>query len=299
MSKSSFPAFDPTLANPGRDSAWNVAEEVVRLADAGSNGLAGVILRDGYSPLSADRVSVVPADQDQLPALCAAILAALDSRKGDKGGVLKVINGSTVDFIRTRFDSLLQESHSVATVVDGRRRTLASLIAYGCGRDLEVPTVEADAVAEVAFRENYNRSLAQSLSPWAKVEAGERTIAEKPSITEAELMTALGVKRGDGQLIFRAASAIGKHGLTPNRKLRCPGKEEWKAILDSEKRADAKAMLDKVQTSVRAKSIGIDVVTEALSKLPEGTILDARELSTAMADREAFDAYLVKVAASK
>lgn len=288
-----FPAFDPTTNNPGRDSGWTLAAEVKRLADAGANGLAGIILRDGYSRLPADAVVTEPSEVNHLPDLCAAIIVALDARKGEKGAVQKVLNGSTVEFIRTRFDSLCQESSSVGNVVDGRRRTLAALLAYGCGRDLDVATVDAPAgVHDVAFRTNYSRQLAQQVNPWAKVEAGERTLSDKPSMTEAEIMSALGVKRGDGQLIYRAASAINKHGLTPDRSLRCPGKEEWKGILDAETSTEAKALLAKVQTSVRAKSVGIDVVAEALSKLPEGTLLDARKLAKALDNREAFDAFL-------
>ena len=173
--------------------------------------------------------------------------------------------------------------------------------ADGCGRDdIEMQgselTPEQAMDGGLAFKANYSRELAQRLDPWAKVEAGERTLSDKPTMSEAEIMGALGVKRGDGQLIHRSATAVRKHNLTPDRAGRCPNKEEWKQISDELTSEGAKALLASIQTTTRAKALGLDVVVTALSVMPEGTMLDARALAVACQDRKALDAYLATLA---
>lgn len=289
--------FD-TSHNPGRSSAWTVQAEAVRLANAGMSGLAGIMLRDGFSPIPADAVAYVRNDDKvTLAALCAEIVAGLDTRKSESGTVAPILNGTSLDLFKRRLADIADRKAS-GIVVDGRRRCIAAVMAYGCGReDMDVIgtelTTEQAAVAEFAIRTVLNRELAQRVDPWAKVEAGERLMQDRPSITEAEVLSVLSVKRGDGQLIHRAAGAIRKHGLTPDRAGRCPGKEEWKAIADEKTAAGAAALLTKYQTETRSKALGLDVVKAALSVLPEGTVGDLRTLATAMESREAFDAYLL------
>lgn len=288
--------FD-VASNPGRSASWSVQAEAVRLADAGTNGLAGIILRDGYSPIPTSAVLYVRnEDKATMASLCAEIIAGLSTRTSEAGTVAPVINGTPLDLFRRRLADLAERKAS-GIVVDGRRRCIASIIAYGCGReDLDMIgielTTEQATMQEVAYRTNVERDLAARLDPWSKVEAGERVLADKPTTNETEMMSVLGAKRGDGQLIHRSASAIRKHGLTPNRKGRCPSKEEWKAILDEMTSEGAKALLARYQTDTRAKALGVDQVAKALSVLPEGTILDARALSVAMSSREALDAFL-------
>ena len=105
----------------------------------------------------------------------------------------------------------------------------------------------------------------------------------------------MGVKRGDGQLIHRAATAIRRHKLTIDRTKRCPGKEEWKTILEAGNSVEAAEILEKMQTSVRDKALGVDQVRNALTNLPEGLMVDPRKLADAMASRELLDAYIAKI----
>lgn len=287
--------FDPSH-NPGRAAGWSVREEVKRLADQGASGLAGLILRDGFSPFPTDAIAYVPNDSHEtMAALCAEIIAGLGERTNENGSV-KPAFGVQVAVIKSSLDTIADRIAD-GIVVDGRRRMLATILAWAVGRQDVEPvgvelTEEQAAQTEAAFRINVNRELAQRLDPWAKVEAGERVLAEKPSTSETDLMSALGVKRGDGQLIHRAASAIRKHKLTPDRSKRCPGKEEWKTILDQERADVAAAELAKLQSQTRDKALGVDQVAKALSVLPEGTTGDLRKLGEALASREALDAYL-------
>lgn len=295
---SSFPSFN-IHHNPGRSATWSVREEAARLANAGMSGLAGIMLRDGFSKLPADAVLTVEGEKTTLASLCAEILAGLDSRKSDKGAVAKVINGSDIATIKLRFATIADLSTSTY-VVDGRRRLIAALLAFGCGRDTimdEIQTAKYKGTQEDvdAFRSNYSRELAQKLDPWAKVEAGERTLADKPTTTEAELLALLGVKRGDGQLIHRAATAIRRHKLAIDRSKRCPGKEEWKTILEAGNSVEAAEILEKMQTSVREKTLGVDQVRNALANLPEGTRVDARKLAEAIKSRDGLDAYIASL----
>lgn len=293
--------FDPSTVNPGRSQAWTVRDEAVALANAGTSGLAGIILRDGFSTLPGAAVLYVRNDDKHtLAALCAEIVAGLETRKSESGTVAQIINGTSLDLFKRRLADIADRK-GAGVIVDGRRRTLASIIAYGCGReDVDMQgselTPEQAMDAEMSFKSNYIVELAKRLDPWAKVEAGSRLLATRPSISEAETMAALGVKRGDGQLIHRAATAISKHRLTPDRSGRCPSKEEWKAIGDEATAAGAAALLHKYQTETRAKALGLDVVKAALGVLPEGTMLDARALAVAMESRETFDTYIVSIA---
>lgn len=287
--------FDTTI-NPGRSALWNVREEAARLADQGMNGLAGLILRDGYSILPAAAVLYVKnADKVTMAALCAEIIAGLDTRRSDKGAIKPIINGTTLELFKRRLADI-SDHRAAGIVLDGRRRTIASIVAYGCGRDdVEMQGVEAsvDVVVQASgIKPNVLHEAANKLDPWAKIEAGEGMMALSPTLTEAEILAQTGVKRGDGQLIHRAASAIRKHGLTPDRAGRCPSKEEWKAILDCATGDEARAMLATLQTGTRAKALGLDVVIKALSVLPEGKVLDARKLAEACKSRETLDAFL-------
>ena len=295
---SSFPSFN-IHHNPGRSATWSVREEAARLASQGMSGLAGIMLRDGFSKLPADAVLTVEGEKTTLAPLCAEILAGLDTRKSDKGAVAKVINGSDIATIKLRFATIADLSTSTY-VVDGRRRLIAALLAFGCGRDtimdeIQIAKYKGTQEDVDAFRSNYSRELAQKLDPWAKIEAGERTLADKPTTTEAELLALLGVKRGDGQLIHRAATAIRRHKLTIDRTKRCPGKEEWKTILEAGNSVEAAEILEKMQTSVRDKALGVDQVRNALTNLPEGLMVDPRKLADAMASRELLDAYIAKI----
>jgi hypothetical protein len=285
--------FSPDSLNPGRSAAWNVRAEVCRLADAGASGLAGMILAHGWSPLPGDRVLYTKgADGATLAPLIAEVIAALDGRRNDAGNVKTVCNGSTLAGIRARLEKLADRK-CAGIVVDGRRRVLAWLIAYGCGLDMEPEGEEVPAGSVcTAFAANYNRELASRLDPWAKVEAGERTMADMPSMSESELMEALAVKRGDGQLIHRAASAIRKHALVPDRAARCPGKEDWKSILECATGAEAAAKLAEYQTGTRDKAIGLPQLIKALEVMPETAAANCRELGKACADRATLDAFL-------
>lgn len=297
-SMSSIPTFNPNH-NPGRAQSWTVREEAARLANQGMSGLAGIMLRDGFSKLPADAILVLEGAKTTLAEVCAEVLAGLDTRKGDKGAVSKVINGTDIATIRLRFNTI-QDLSTSTYVVDGRRRLIAALLAFGCGRDGmldEIQTAKYKGESEDvdAFRSNYSRELAQKLDPWAKVEAGERTLADKPTTTEAELLSVLGVKRGDGQLIHRAATAIRRHKLAIDRSKRCPGKEEWKTILEAGNSIEAAEILEKMQTSVREKTLGVDQVRNALANLPEGTRVDARKLAEAIKSRDGLDAYIASL----
>lgn len=290
-----FPTFNIDH-NPGREASWTVRDEAARLANQGMSGLAGIILRDGFSKLPSDSVLVVEGEKTTLSALCAEVIAGLDTRKSDKGVVSKVINGTDIATIKLRFAAIHDET-TTTYVVDGRRRVIAALLAFGCGRDTaldEVVTIKYKGTVEgeVAFHANYNRELAAKLDPWAKVEAGERVLADKPTISEIELMSLLGVKRGDGQMIHRAATAIRRHKMVIDRNKRCPGKEEWKTILDAGNSVEAAEIIEKMQTNVREKTLGVDQVRNALNNLPEGAKVDARALAKAIVGRTELDAFL-------
>lgn len=283
--------------NPGRSQAWSVRAEAIRLADQGASGLAGIILRDGFSPLPACAVAFTKnTDKVDLSALCAEILAGLASRTTESGSVKPILNGTPLELFRRRLADLAT-IRAAGIVVDGRRRTIATIMAYGVGLDAaDMNGVEVEEGAEMAMRANIAQELAQRLDPWAKVEAGERVIAAAPSITEVEVLRLLGVKRGDGQLIHRAATAIRKHGLTPDRSGKCPSKEEWKQICDELTREGAVALLAKYQTEVRAKALGVDMVIKALEAMPEDATGNLRALAVALADRATLDAYLLDAA---
>jgi hypothetical protein len=137
--------------------------------------------------------------------------------------------------------------------------------------------------ASDALAGNLLDSYRSALGPWQKVLATVDIIKARPSITEAELMAVTGAKRGDAQLMHRAASAIIRHRLTVDASQRCPGKEEWTGIRDAADSSIAADMLAKAVASVRPKAIGVDVWQRALSNLPEGSTLDARKVAEAMA----------------
>lgn len=294
----SIPSFNLNH-NPGRATSWTVREEAARLANAGMSGLAGIMLRDGYSKLPADAILVTEGEKTTLAPLCAEILVGLDTRKSEKGAVAKVLNGTDVATIKLRL-ATIQDLSTAVYVVDGRRRMIAALLAFACGRDGmldEILTAKYKGADESvdAFRSNYSRELAQKLDPWAKVEAGERTLADKPTTSEAELLSVLGVKRGDGQLIHRAATAIRRHKLTIDRTKRCPGKEEWKTILECATASEAQDTINSLQVTVRDKALGVDQVRNALANLPEGTRVDARALAKAIVGRNELDAYIASL----
>jgi hypothetical protein len=298
-----FFTFDPTH-NPGRSSGWSVRVEAVRLADAGANGLAGLILRDGFSQMPAASVAYeANTDGMTLAPLCAEILAGLATRTSESGTVKPILNGTPLALFQRRLDDIAKLK-GAGVVIDGRRRTVASIIAYGCGKDaVEMQGVKLDNPdAEAAFIINGLVAQAAKLDPWAKVEAGVRVLSGSPSMSEAELMKVLQVKRGDAQLIHRGASAMIMHGLRPDVSKRCPSKEEWTNLLPDPKgeratptAAEAASTLVGLQTDTRAKALGVDQISKALSMLQEGTLLDARQLANACKDRKAFDAFLASI----
>ena len=295
---SRFYTFDATLSNPGRSAAWTVQGEAVRLADQGANGLAGSILRDGFAILPScavlyerNEVKLTLAD------LCAMIVEGLASRKNDKGIVPMILNGTPLDVFKNRLATIADRKAS-GLVLDGRRRAIASIMAYGCGcEDIEMQGIEAtpeQATHARGIKPNILAALASKVDPWGKVEAAELMLAQSPTCKESEIMGETGVLRGDAQLMHRAASAIRKHGLVPDRSGRCLGKEEWKAVLECATAGEAHAMLSSLQTSVRAKVMGWDVIKGALAVMPEGTMIDARTLA-GCEDRKALDTYLASI----
>jgi hypothetical protein len=291
--------FD-TSHNLGRHEGWTVEAEAARLADQGMSGLCGVILRDGFSILPTDAILYTRNTESvTLSDVCARILAGLDSRKSESGTVKPIINGTSIELVRMRL-AQISDRKGAGIVVDGRRRAIASIMAYALGReDMEMHgielTPEQAAVPEIAFRTATARDMAQKLDPWAKVEAGLRILADAPTTNEAEMMALLSVKRGDGQLIHRSATAIRKHGLSPDKSARCLNKEEWKQVADELTREGAVALLASLQTTTRAKALGWDIVSGALAVMPEGTLVDARKLG-ACQDRKSLDAYLATLA---
>lgn len=290
--------FDPSH-NPGRSAAWTVRGEAIALANAGASGLAGIILRDGFSDAPACAVPYVKnTERVTLAALCAEILVGLATRTTESGAVKPILNGTPIELFRRRMADL-ENVTAAGIVTDGRRRCIASIMAYGVGLDgIEMKgTLDKRTGTESAFRDNIAQELAQRLDPWAKVEAGERTLTVSPLMSEADMMKALGVKRCDGQLIHRAATAIRKHGLVCDRTKRCPGKEEWATILAELTREGADSLLRKAQTEVRAKALGSDQIIKALETLPESLTLNPRELAKACGSADALTAYLVKLTA--
>jgi hypothetical protein len=121
--------------NPGRSNAWTIQGEAVRLADAGASGLAGIILRDGFSILPGDQVAYTRnVDAITLADVCAAIIVGLDSRKSESGTVKPILNGTSLELFKRRLADIA-DKRAAGIVVDGRRRVIASIIAYGCGRE--------------------------------------------------------------------------------------------------------------------------------------------------------------------
>lgn len=294
--------FDPTIRNPGRSAAWTVRAEAIRQAQSGS--LAHTILRDGYGILPVHAVSYVRCDDGaSLAPLCAEIVAGLESRKNEAGTVAPILNGTPIALFLRRMEDL-KDMKPAGQIVDGCCRTVASIVAYGCGKDdVEMHgvklTSEQAARVLVSLETNIALAYAQKLDPWAKIEGAEHMLAVTPTTTEAELLAATGCKRGDGQLMHRAATAIRKHGLSPDRAGRCPGKEEWKEIMEEKTAAGAQALLLKYQTDTRAKALGIDMVQKALGALPESVMLSGRMLGSALASRETLDDYLLGVCKSQ
>lgn len=293
-----IPALDDS--NAGRPG-WTIATEAAALADAGSNGLAGVILAHGFSPAKPVSVSR-NAEGATLATLASEVLRGLDTRKAKDGTVRAVIlatdaEGKPVkvdlDRIRQAIASLdpqdIRPDYAIPAGGDGRRRTvayfLASVYAIALGRTIgPMATVEcATDKGSDALAGNLLDSYRSALGPWQKVLATVDIIRARPSITEAELMAITGAKRGDGQLMHRAASAIIRHRLTVDPAQRCPGKEEWLTVRDAPTGEEAAAILARVIASTRPKAIGVDVWQRALANVPEGSTLDARKVAEAMA----------------
>lgn len=297
MSIHSIPALhDSNAGRPG----WTIAAEALALAKAGSNGLAGIILAHGFSP--AKPVSVAKnTDGLSLAILASEVLRGLDQHKSKSGEPMALILASdaegkpvkvTLDQIRAAIVEAdpqdIVPPMAIPAGGDGRRRTVAYFIAtvyaLACKRTMgPMTTVMAGSdKASDALAGNLLDSYRSALGPWQKVLATVDVVKGRPSITEAEVQAVCGAKRGDAQLMHRAAVAIIKHGLAVDTAGRCPGKEEWPAIRDCATSEEAQALLATVVASVRPKAVGVDKWASALAMLPEGTTLDGRALAQAM-----------------
>lgn len=297
MSIRTIPAL--TNHNPGRPG-WTIEAEAASLADAGASGLAGSILRSGFSP--AEPVAVADnIDRVSLAGLFAAILAGLDSRK-NKDGTSKLLILATdpegkavkvdLDKVRTTIAGLdpqdVRPDYAIPAGGDGRRRTvayaLAMVYAMATARTIGPMHVVACATdkGSDALAGNLRKAYSRALGPWQKVIAAVEVLRERPTMTESDLMQATEAKRGDAQLMHRAASAIIRHRLTVDPAGRCPGKEEWIGIRDMADSDAAQDALAKAIASTRPKSVGVDAWQRALANLPSDVSIPARALATAM-----------------
>lgn len=293
----SIPAM--TDSNPGRDG-WTIAGEVAALADAGSNSLAGIILAHGFSP--AKPVTVARNGEGiTLSTLAACILVGLSDRKAKDGTVRKLTLATDkdgkgvsvdVDTIRAVLADIdpqeIAPEYCIPAGGDGRRRTVAYALAalYAATLKREIGPMYTLAVGtdkgSDALASNLLDSYRSALGPWQKVAGAVDLMRERPTVGESEIMSITGAKRGDGQLMHRAACAILRHRLTVDISKRCPGKEEWPAIRDAATAEEAAALLSKAYDAVRPKAIGVDVWQRALANVPEGSMLDARKVAEAM-----------------
>lgn len=293
----SVPALDDS--NPGRDG-WTIADEVEALADAGSNGLAGAILAHGFAP---GKPATVASNVNgiTLAPLAAGILAGLDARKAKDGSVRKLSLATDKDgkAVSVDIDSIrailadidpqeVAPEYAIPAGGDGRRRTVAYALAalYAAALSREVGPMATLPVATDkgvdALAGNLLDAYRSALGPWQKVAGAVNLMRERPTVGESEIMAITGAKRGDGQLMHRAASAIIRHRLAVDMTRRCPGKEEWPAIRDAATAEEAAALLSKAYDAVRPKAVGIDVWQRALANVPEGATLDARAVAKAM-----------------
>jgi hypothetical protein len=314
----SHPLNLPTFAgaNPGRSVAWTIPACAARLADAGPNGLAGWILRDGFRDDPQCLLTVATnTNKETFADLCAAILEGLDTRRTEEGAVRAVclrpgMDGkgrgpsAQVSAIRTALASMADDvaDYIIPSHGDGRERTVATILAHaydiatgGAGIAQVHVHVKASGKAGDALRSNTLRDLANKLDPWAKVDGTVAILSEHPTMQESELMRVVGFKRGDAQLAHRGAVTILRHRLIVDRSKRCPSKEEWKEILDADTCTGAQAKLDAYQGDARVKRLGIDVALGALAGMPETATVNCRELATALASGDTLDALLKRV----
>ena len=305
--------------NYGRNRGWTIASCAVRLADAGPNGLAGWILRDGFRPDPQCLLTVAPnTDGDTFATLCAEILTGLDSRRTDEGAVRTVcfragLDGKgrgpsvQVSAIAAVLNAMAQDvaDYVIPAHGDGRERTIATILAHaydvaGGGEGIPVVHVHVQptGAASGALTANILREMATRLDPWAKIQGSVALLRERPTMQESELMRIVGFKRGDGQLAYRGAAAILRHRLQPDESKRCPSKEEWKEVLDCVTSEQAVARLEELQNTAREKKLGIDSLIKGLEKLPETATLAPRDLQRACESPAALDAYIAKVMGS-
>jgi hypothetical protein len=286
--------FNPNLPNPGRSSTWTVRQEAVSLANAGMSGLAGLMLRDGFSILPTAAILYTRNDDKiTMAELAAEVTAGLDTRRAESGTVKPIINGTTIELFKRRLADIADRK-AAGIALDGRRRCIAAIIAVGCGReDIDCQGIEAttEQAAEAAgIIPNGLHDMASRLDAWAKVQAATDALRANRLLSESELMALAKVKRGDGQLMHRAASAIVMHDLTPDYTARCPGKEEWASLLPDTKgkrptptASEAAAMLAAMQTSTREKAVSIQSVAKALQTVNEKATGNLREFGTILA----------------
>lgn len=297
MSIHSIPAL--TDSNAGRPG-WSIAQEVTAQAKLGTASLAALILAHGFSP--AKPVSVASnGDKLSLATLATEVLRGLDAHKSKAGEPLALIlaNDAEGKPVKVTLDALravivdadpqdIVPDYTIPAGGDGRRRTVGYFLAWAYAQACK-RTVGPMAVVQAgsdkpsdALAGNLMDSYRSALGPWQKVLAAVEVVKARPSITEAEIQATCAAKRGDAQLMHRAAVSIIKHGLTVDTAGRCPGKEEWPAIRDCATAEEAQAKLAQVVASVRPKAVGVDKWASALGMLPEGTTLDGRALAVAM-----------------
>lgn len=297
MTIHTIPALrDENAGRPG----WTIADEALALAKAGSNGLAGIILAHGFSP--AKPVSVASnTDRTSLAILAAAVLAGLANHKSKAGEPLPLVlahdaEGKPVKVAQDAVRSVIADmepqdivpANAIPAGGDGRRRTVAYFLALVYASALKrhigpMHCVQAGSdKGSDALAGNLLDSYRSALGPWQKVLATVDVIKSRPGLSEAEVQAVCGAKRGDAQLMHRAAVAIIKHGLVVDTAGRCPGKEEWPVIRDCATAEEAQDKLAAIVAAVRPKAVGIDVWARALGMLPEGTAIDGRALATAM-----------------
>lgn len=305
-------------AHTGRGSLFSYATEAARLADS-MDSLAGRMLTYGFD--AAYPIVVRPNGAHlTLAPIVDAILGGLRSRvsTNEKTGaetIKRVLNGTAFSDVERKLMALDLNTPCDYEVVEGRRRIIAALIAYACGRDDILDSIRTidytgkDADAD-AFRYNEAQASARKVDPSGKVDAGLMVMERMPSITETELGRVLGLKRGDAQLAHRGATAFRRYSLewqhfTVGANVRVPSKE----LLGSTDKpapgtllacADRSAALEWVgkflrEEPLREKLVGSDILAKVLASVPEDKMVDPRKLAVAMQTRATFDAYIASL----
>lgn len=192
------------------------------------------------------------------------------------------VHEATLESVKGYLESFHDQDASYA-VVNGTSRTLALFLIAACGlKAPEYPTVEVEGtdaeLRDMSAQSNTLNDFAKKMTPHTR-QLYALSLYDSGIVRETDIIAKARVGRGIGQLMYRSAAAIRKHGLQPDANGRYPSldKEEWQAVLKAEAGSDISNLLapkkeaPRIMTLQRLK----DVATRAPAAGTAGDMLRA------------------------